>query len=80
MTLIREYKYCGIPAPIVKRLTRQILIGLDYLHRKLSIIHTDLKPENVMLTRPIRPRKWLEPIVPPTGAAADSRGKLDIFF
>jgi len=25
------------------------LIGLDYLHRKCRIIHTDLKPENVIV-------------------------------
>jgi serine/threonine-protein kinase SRPK3 len=26
-----------------------VLIGLDYLHRKCRIIHTDLKPENVIV-------------------------------
>ena len=25
------------------------MIGLDYLHRKCRIIHTDLKPENVIV-------------------------------
>jgi len=27
----------------------QVLEGLDFLHSQCSIIHTDLKPENVLL-------------------------------
>ena len=34
----------------------QVLQGLDYLHRECGLIHTDLKPENVMLKQPLRPR------------------------
>ena len=39
----------------------QVLQGLDYLHSSLRIIHTDLKPENVMLTRALRPTGVLDP-------------------
>lgn len=31
--LIKRYNYKGIPIPIVRNLTKQMLIGLDYLHR-----------------------------------------------
>jgi len=33
----------------VRIIAKQILIGLDYLNRICGIIHTDLKPENVLL-------------------------------
>jgi len=49
LTLIRQYRHRGIPIHIVKRITKQILMGLDYLHRECNIIHTDLKPENVLI-------------------------------
>jgi serine/threonine-protein kinase SRPK3 len=47
--LIKRYEYRGIPEPIVREVGRQILLGLDYLHRECGIIHTDLKPENVLI-------------------------------
>lgn len=34
---------------ICREMSRQVLIGLDYLHRICGVIHTDLKPENVLL-------------------------------
>eukprot|EP00954_Amorphochlora_amoebiformis_P011778 919843-Amorphochlora_amoeboformis.AAC.2 len=47
--LIKRFKYRGIPLNICKRITYQILIGLDFLHKECKIIHTDLKPENFLL-------------------------------
>jgi len=35
--------------PLARRLARQCLIGLDYMHRICKIIHTDFKPENVVI-------------------------------
>ncbi|KAI8808417.1 kinase-like domain-containing protein [Cladochytrium replicatum] len=50
LTLIRQYHHRGIPVPIVFRIIKQVLMGLDYLHRECGIIHTDLKPENVLIS------------------------------
>ena len=58
LALIKLYNYRGIPIPIVRRIARQVLVALDYLHTTCQIIHTDLKPENIMLTQALRPRKW----------------------
>ncbi|BBN20588.1 hypothetical protein Mp_Vg00770 [Marchantia polymorpha subsp. ruderalis] len=55
LTLIKQYKYQGLPLDMVRQLAVQILGGLDFLHRHLSIIHTDLKPENVLLLFPLDP-------------------------
>jgi len=49
LSLIKEYGHNGIPIPMVKAIARDVLEGLDYLHSHCSIIHTDLKPENVLL-------------------------------
>ncbi|KAJ3224726.1 serine/threonine protein kinase, CMGC group, partial [Chytriomyces hyalinus] len=49
LTLIRQYHHKGIPVSIVKRIMKQVLLGLDYLHSECKIIHTDLKPENVLI-------------------------------
>lgn len=57
LTLIKYSDYRGIPLRMVNEICLQILVGLDYLHRELSIIHTDLKPENVLLLSTIDPSK-----------------------
>ncbi|EEH39143.2 protein kinase dsk1 [Paracoccidioides lutzii Pb01] len=47
--LIKRWNHRGIPMALVKQITKQVLLGLDYLHRDCGIIHTDLKPENVLI-------------------------------
>jgi serine/threonine protein kinase len=49
LKLIIRSNYRGIPIANVKLITKQVLQGLDYLHRKCQIIHTDIKPENVLM-------------------------------
>lgn len=56
LSLIKAFRYRGVPLPAVRALSRQVLVGLDYLHSQRSIIHTDLKPENVMLAEVVRPK------------------------
>lgn len=48
LDLIIRANYNGIPLENVRTIMRQVLQGLDFLHR-LSIIHTDIKPENILL-------------------------------
>ncbi|XP_055855058.1 SRSF protein kinase 3-like isoform X2 [Episyrphus balteatus] len=47
--LIVKNNYQGLALSQVKNIIRQVLEGLDYLHAKCSIIHTDIKPENILL-------------------------------
>ena len=56
LSVIRKSEYHGLPVDAVRAMTKQICLGLDFLHRKCAIIHTDLKPENVLLKRARAPR------------------------
>ncbi|XP_052178452.1 uncharacterized protein LOC127792118 isoform X2 [Diospyros lotus] len=75
LTLIKYSDYRGLPLHMVKEICFHVLVGLDYLHRQLSIIHTDLKPENILLCSMIDPardpRKSGAPLILPT-----SKGKI----
>ena len=57
LQLIRHYRYKGIPSHMVKHWSKRVLQALDCLHRECSIIHTDLKPENVLLC--LTPDEWV---------------------
>jgi serine/threonine protein kinase len=43
-----------LPIRILKKITRDTLEGLAFMHAN-GVIHTDLKPENIMATRPLFP-------------------------
>uniref|UniRef100_A0A8C5DA15 non-specific serine/threonine protein kinase n=1 Tax=Gouania willdenowi TaxID=441366 RepID=A0A8C5DA15_GOUWI len=49
LSWIIKSNYAGLPLPCVKSVLTQVLQGLDYLHTKCKIIHTDIKPENILL-------------------------------
>ena len=49
LTVIKQYNYRGFPKPLLKRIIKQTLEGLEYLHSECKIIHTDIKPENVLV-------------------------------
>lgn len=48
--LIKRHQHKGVPMGTVKQITKQVLSGLDYMHRCCGVIHTDLKPENVLIS------------------------------
>ena len=50
LALIKESDYQGLPLAAVRVMASCVLRLLHHLHQRLSIIHTDLKPENVLLT------------------------------
>ena len=47
LTLVRRFNNLNLN--FVKVITQQLLQGLSFLHDECEIIHTDLKPENVVL-------------------------------
>jgi serine/threonine-protein kinase SRPK3 len=49
LEVLKRYDYKGLPLDLVKEISRQVLMGLDFLNRICRVIHTDLKPENVLL-------------------------------
>lgn len=47
--IMKRYNREGIPLQLCRSIARQVLVGLDFLHRECSIIHTDIKPENILV-------------------------------
>lgn len=52
LKLIKRFNHKGTPLPLVRRISRHMLEGLNFLHSHVGIIHTDLKPENVLFEIP----------------------------
>ncbi|KAI0963115.1 hypothetical protein AcW1_000287 [Taiwanofungus camphoratus] len=52
LSLIERHKKTGVSAALVKVITKQVLLGLEYLHDECDLVHTDIKPENIMISIP----------------------------
>ncbi|KAL9106518.1 MAG: hypothetical protein Q9187_008548, partial [Circinaria calcarea] len=44
-----KFRQLRLPVRVVKVVAKQLLEGLDFLHRECGIIHTDLQPKNILL-------------------------------
>ncbi|KAG8723062.1 hypothetical protein FRC09_004895 [Ceratobasidium sp. 395] len=38
-----------LPLSLVKAIVKSVLLALDYIHESCNIVHTDLKPDNILL-------------------------------
>lgn len=52
LSVMKSFNFRGLPIPLVKRITQQILKGLEFLHNDCGIVHTDIKPENILICIP----------------------------
>lgn len=52
LSLIKRFRYRGVPLPLVRSVACDMLRGLQFLHEAAGIIHTDLKPENILMVPP----------------------------
>ncbi|KAJ6627291.1 kinase-like domain-containing protein [Mycena sp. CBHHK59/15] len=52
LALIERNKRKGVPRALVKVIAKQVLLGLEYLHDECDLVHTDIKPENILLSIP----------------------------
>ncbi|KAH8086655.1 Pkinase-domain-containing protein [Cristinia sonorae] len=52
LALIERHRALGVPVALVKVIAKQVLLGLQYLHDECDLVHTDIKPENIMVSIP----------------------------
>uniref|UniRef100_A0A7N0VD67 non-specific serine/threonine protein kinase n=1 Tax=Kalanchoe fedtschenkoi TaxID=63787 RepID=A0A7N0VD67_KALFE len=57
MRFLDHFKHSGPNGNHVCMICYHVLVGLEYLHDQLSIIHTNLKPKNILLLSMIDPSK-----------------------
>ncbi|KAG6889371.1 hypothetical protein C0995_001436 [Termitomyces sp. Mi166 len=50
--LIERNKKKGVPKALIRVIAKQVLLGLQYLHDECDLVHTDIKPENILIAIP----------------------------
>ena len=63
LSVIRKSEYHGLPVDAVQAMTKQICLGLDFLHRKCAIIHT------------VSDSAWILNLTPSTRVVSVRRGR-----
>ena len=63
LSVIRKSEYHGLPVDAVRAMTKQICLGLDFLHRKCAIIHT------------VSDSAWILNLTPSTRVGSVRRGR-----
>ncbi|KAI3980645.1 hypothetical protein MKX01_025210 [Papaver californicum] len=81
--LIKYNRYRGLSLNKVREICRWVLLSLDYLHREVGIIHSDLKLENILLISTIDPSKdpnksGISPILEKPEGSSNSSGLVNI--
>ncbi|KAF8877562.1 kinase-like domain-containing protein [Gymnopilus junonius] len=71
----RRCKYRRLPANLVRVISRQLLLGLDYLHQECDIIHTDIKPANILFVPPGNVSTFFEDALGSGNSAEVSTGR-----
>ncbi|POR39117.1 Uncharacterized protein TPAR_00676 [Tolypocladium paradoxum] len=51
-TYRRLFPNLRIPLHLMKQISRQLLLSLSYLHDTCRVIHTDIKPQNILVETP----------------------------
>eukprot|EP00186_Timspurckia_oligopyrenoides_P004240 CAMPEP_0182447188 /NCGR_PEP_ID=MMETSP1172-20130603/12663_1 /TAXON_ID=708627 /ORGANISM="Timspurckia oligopyrenoides, Strain CCMP3278" /LENGTH=733 /DNA_ID=CAMNT_0024643537 /DNA_START=130 /DNA_END=2328 /DNA_ORIENTATION=- len=52
LSLVKRCNFRGAPLPLVKLIAYQVLKGLEFISTECGIIHTDVKPENILFVPP----------------------------
>lgn len=52
LALIERHKKTGVAIDLVRVIAKQMLLGLQYLHDECDLVHTDIKPENILISIP----------------------------
>ncbi|KAH3684463.1 hypothetical protein WICPIJ_004557 [Wickerhamomyces pijperi] len=68
----------GLPLPLAKSLIKQVLLGVSQLHQR-QLIHTDIKPENILITLTKQDRTELNRLLDTMTPSSESTTEINLF-